>query len=141
MRLLLIIITIFFIPMVYGSEHKLTIIVNQHAPITQELSVQTIKNIFLLKKLSWSDTSRIVVVNRKSGSFTRNNFEEKLNLSSKKYTRYLKKMHYKGVTLPVIRGSKKAVLEFVEKVPGAIAYIEGNVPDNTHNIKVIGALE
>jgi len=124
----------------YAEEQVLIIIANHSVPIDHKLSIREIRNIYLLKKLSWSDLTPIVVINKKSGSPQRQQFEKKLNLSSAKYALYLKKMHYKGISLPIIQNSRDAVLSFVSKVPGAIAYINGPPPINSH-IKIIGSIK
>jgi len=99
-----------------------------------------IKEIYLLKQLNWADETPIIVINRKPDSPLRKFFEYKLAISSTKYALYLKKMHYKDLSLPIIQESKEAVLAFVEKVPGSIAYIEGDLPSEMKNIKIIGSL-
>ena len=123
---------------VMSGELGITIITNRAAPCPDVLSLQKIKNIYLLKKLSWSPTLPIVVVNREINSMQRIQFEKTLGISSSKYALYLKKMHYKGMVLPVIQNSRKAVIAFVENVPGSIAYIEGAMPSGYKNVKSIG---
>ncbi len=140
MHILLITFVVFYMQTIYANENGLIIIANRSVPVNKTLLMPDIKKIFLLKQLTWSDEKSIIVVNRKSGSEPRNKFEKKLDLSSKKYSLYLRKMHYKGVALPIIQGSKNAVLGFVSNVPGSIAYIEGPLPSDSENIKVIGHL-
>jgi len=140
MRALLLIIIVLNVQMAYASESNLIVIVNSSTPIKKTLPTPVIKDIFLLKQLTWSNEKPIIVVNRKLGSEPRNKFEKKLQLSSKKYSLYLRRMHYKGVALPVIQNSKNAVLGFVSNVPGSIAYIESPLPADSENIKIIGHL-
>jgi len=112
-----------------AEEKKITIIANDSVPVPpQTLSNQQLKEIYLLKKRRWQDNSQIVVVNRKSGDSQRVLFEKRLGISSKKYALYLARMHYKGASLPIIQQSEKAMLEFVENVPGAIGYVKAIIP-------------
>ncbi len=138
MRSLILFFTLFITPSVFALENSITLVVHLSASVNQQLSKKKIKNIYLLKQRSWSDENPIIVVNRRSDSLLRQQFEQKLGISSKKYAWYLKKMHYKGIRLPVIQNSRQAVLSFVENVPGAIAYINGPLPDNYPHITSIG---
>ncbi len=140
MRYFLLSLGLLVIPMVFAKDKSLTLVANTPVSISTPLSIESIKKIYLLKQLNWSNKTPIIVINRKSTSSARKIFEHKLGLSSTKYALYLKKMHYKGMSLPIIQESKQAVLAFVEKVPGSIAYIEGEVPSGMKNIKIIGSL-
>ncbi|WP_198244207.1 hypothetical protein [methane-oxidizing endosymbiont of Gigantopelta aegis] len=142
MRPLVLFLTLLVAPSVSALDAKILIIA--HLPetlILPALPKEKIKNIYLLKQRAWSDEAPIIVVNRPSDSRLRQQFEHKLGLNSKKYAWYLKKMYYKGIPLPIIQNSKKAVLSFVEQVPGAIAYIEGSLPDEYPHITVLGQLQ
>jgi ABC-type phosphate transport system substrate-binding protein len=140
MRYFLLSLGLLVMPMVFAQDQPLTLIANASVSISAPLSIESIKEIYLLKQLNWPDKTPIIVINRKSTHSARKIFEHKLGLSSTKYALYLKKMHYKGMSLPIIQESKQAVLAFVEKVPGSIAYIEGKPPSEMKNIKVIGLL-
>ncbi len=124
----------------YAEESTITLIAHPSVSLQQPLSLREIRAIFLLKKRKWTKAVPIVVVNRKSHSTVRQLFESKLNLASTKYALYLKKMHYKGVALPVIQESKAAVLAFVSQVPGAIAYIEGDLLVGM-SVQVVGVIQ
>jgi len=123
-----------------ATNKKITLIANLSASISQSFSRKKIKDIYLLKQRVWPDEKPIIVVNRKADSHLRQLFEQKLGINNKKYALYLKKMHYKGIRLPIIQNSKKAVLAFVNNVPGTVAYIEGQLPENYPHIKWIGQL-
>ncbi len=140
MRSIILFFTLSVAPSIFALENNITLIAHLSATVNQPLSRKKIKNIYLLKQRSWPDENPIIVVNRSSQSSLRQHFERKLGLSSKKYAWYLKKMHYKGIRLPVIQNSRQAVLTFVENVPGAIAYIEGPLPNSYPHIKTIGQL-
>jgi ABC-type phosphate transport system substrate-binding protein len=135
---LLVIISLFSYSVCSAEE---SVVIIAHSSVTvSHLSIDEIKDIYLLNKRQWSDSSPIVVVNRLSGSPIRSRFEQDiLGIVTRKYALHLERMHYQGVTLPVIQESTQAVIAFVQNVPGAIAYIEG-LPDNSQ-VKVLMELK
>lgn len=126
---------IHFNQLTLAAEPAMTIIAHPSVPVNQ-LSINEVKNIYLLKKQQWIDGTSIVVINRLSGSQIRHRFEQEiLGITPKKYALYIEKMHYSGVSLPVIQESTQAVIAFVQHVPGAIAYIE-DLP-HSNQVKVL----
>ncbi|MCX7067479.1 MAG: hypothetical protein NTW85_07290 [Methylococcales bacterium] len=122
-----------------ATGNSMVIIANASVTINH-LSLDEIKDIYLLHNRQWSDSSPIIVVNRPSNTQIRSRFEQQvLGIETKKYALHLEKMHYQGTTLPVIQESTQAVIAFVKNVPGAIAYIEG-LPNNSQ-IKVLMELK
>ncbi len=118
-----------------AAEPVIAIIAHPSVPVNH-LSIDEVKHIYLLKKQQWIDETSIVVINRLSGSGIRHRFEQEvLGTTPKKYALYIEKMHYSGVSLPVIQESTQAVIAFVQHVPGTIAYIEG-LP-NSNQVKVL----
>ncbi len=141
MRSLLLLFLLTSIQPVLASE-KITLIAHLSPTLLRyPLSPKKLKNIYLLKQRNWSDETPIIVVTRSATYPLRQKFEQVLGLNRKKYALYLKKMHYKGVHLPLIQNSKQAVLDFVENVPGTISYIEGVVPSTYQHINNIGELQ
>ncbi len=135
---ILILICIWGMPL-YAEKQTITLIASPTISLQQKLSLREIREIYLLKKRQWPDARSIIVVNRKSNSTVRQLFESKIKLSSHKYALYLRKMHYKGIALPIIQESKVAVIAFVSRVPGAIAYVKGVVPNDT-DVQIVGVL-
>lgn len=133
--------TFFVIRFAFATEHDLMLITHASTPVTGLLSLQEIREIYLLKQLTWSDMTRIIVINRKSDTEVRRLFEQGLNLSSHKYALYLKKMHYQGIAVPLIQPSREAVLAFVAQTPGSVAYIKGALPPKYQHIKVVGYIQ
>lgn len=133
--LLRMLVMINFSHLALAAEPSIAIIAHPSVPVNQ-LSIEEMKDIYLLKKQRWLDGASIVVINRLSGSNIRHRFEQEiLGTTPKKYALYIEKMHYSGVSLPVIQESTQAVIAFVQHVPGAIAYIEG-LPDS-NQVKVL----
>ncbi|MFK5947176.1 MAG: hypothetical protein QM500_00205 [Methylococcales bacterium] len=141
MRSVLLFFLLISIQPVLASE-KITLIAHLSATlIPHTLAPKKIKNIYLLKQRNWPDETPIIVVTRRATDPLRQKFEQALGLNRKKYALYLRKMHYKGVRLPLIQNSRQAVLDFVENVPGTISYIEGFVPNTYQHINNIGELQ
>jgi ABC-type phosphate transport system substrate-binding protein len=128
-----------FSSLALAFDEPITIIANPSLSVSH-LSLDEVKDIYLLHNRQWSDSIPIVVINRPSGSEIRNRFEQKiLGIATKKYALHLERLHYQGITLPVIQESTQAVIAFVQNVPGAIAYIEGS-PNNSQ-VKVLMELK
>jgi len=133
--LLLLMIVGLFSPLALAFDESLSIIANPSLPVSQ-LTLEEVKDIYLLHNRQWSNSNPIVVINRPSGSEIRSRFEKEiLGIVTKKYALHLERLHYQGVTLPVIQESTQAVIAFVQNVPGAIAYIEGT--PNNNQVKVL----
>lgn len=117
-------------------------IIAHSSMLVDQLSIDEVKDIYLLHTRQWSDSSPIIVINRPSGSPIRSRFEQEvLGTATKKYALHLERMHYQGITLPVIQDSTQAAIAFVQHVPGAIAYIEG-LPNNSNSqVKVMMELK
>jgi ABC-type phosphate transport system substrate-binding protein len=124
-----------FSPLALAFAEPVYIIANPSVSVSQ-LSIDEVKDIYLLHNRQWSDNTPIVVINRPSGTQIRSRFEQKiLDTATKKYALHLERLHYEGVTLPVIQESTQAVITFVQNVRGAIAYIEG--APNNNQVKVL----
>lgn len=126
-------------PPLFAFDKSVSIIANPSVSVNQ-LSVDEVKDIYLLNNRQWSDSSPIIVINRPSGSEIRSHFEQEiLGDATKKYALHLERLHYQGIALPVIQESTQAVIAFVQNVRGAVAYIEGS-PNNSQ-VKVLMELK
>ena len=135
----LLVMVVLFSPLAFSLDEPITIIANPSLTVSH-LSLDEVRDIYLLHDRQWSDSTQIVVINRPSGSEIRSRFEQKiLGIAAKKYALHLERLHYQGVTLPVIQESTQAVIAFVQNVPGAIAYIEGS--PNNKRVKVLMVLK
>lgn len=111
------------------------VIANPSVPVTS-ISPDDLNDIYLLRTTAWDDGSRIVPINRESGSNLRNAFTSRiLKQRQEALNNYWDKMHYKGLTPPLIQESDQAILTFVQRVPGAIGYI--NAATEPRNVKVL----
>lgn len=111
------------------------VIANKALP-HNDLSKDEIAAIYLLKKKHWDDGDPILPINLPAQSQSRNVFTEQVfNSTPEKLGGYWDQMLFKGITPPLTQNSEQAVMLFVERMKGAIGYVEQK-PDNP-NLKVI----
>ena len=133
MRYFLLIISLLCLPMTVAAD--IYVITNKTLPIT-ELSKNDIAAIYLLKKKHWENEEPMVPINLPVQSEARNLFTEQVfDSTPEKLGGYWDKMLFKGITPPLTQNSEQAVMLFVERVKGAIGYVERK-PDNP-NIKIV----
>jgi len=83
---------------------------------------------------------RIVPVNRETGSNARTAFSTRiLRQPQSALNTYWDRMHFKGMTPPLVQESDKAVLAFVQKVPGAIGYVSAST--ELKNVKILAEIQ
>ena len=115
------------------------IIANPSVPLTT-ITQDDLSDIYLLRTNVWDDGIRIVPVNRESGSNARSVFSARiLRQQQSALSSYWEKMHYKGMTPPLVQESDKAVLAFVQRVPGAIGYVSTAIP--LKNVKILAEIQ
>jgi len=104
------------------------------------LTAGELSEIYLLRTNAWEDGMRIVPVNREAGSNARSVFSLRiLRQQQSALNTYWDRMHFKGMTPPLIQESDKAVLAFVQKVPGAIGYVSAST--ELKNVKVLAEIQ
>jgi len=100
------------------------------------LSPDELSAIYLLRTSTWQNGMRIVPVNREADSNARAVFSARiLRQPQSALDTYWNRMHFKGMTPPLIQESDKAVLAFVQKVSGAIGYVSASM--ELKNVKVL----
>lgn len=115
------------------------IIANLSVPASS-LSQDDLSGIYLLRTNVWDDGTRIVPVNRESGSNARAVFSARiLKQQQSSLNSYWDRMQYKGVTPPLVQESDKAVLAFVQRVPGAIGYVSTSM--DLKHVKVLAPIQ
>ena len=126
MRMLKMFLTIIFllvnVPLFGQSGFK--VIVNNSVNV-EGLSTKELSNIFLKKKIEWSDGSSIKAVDLNSDSSIRIKFTNDIhnkNINAIKI--YWQKQIFSGRNVPPVEKiSDDEVLEFVKNNPGAIGYV------------------
>lgn len=102
----------------------LYIIANKELPAAQ-LGKDDIAAIYLLKKKHWENGEDIMPINLPAQADARNRFTAEIfDSTPEKLGSYWDKMLFKGETPPVTQNSEQAVILFVERIKGAIGYVE-----------------
>jgi len=118
---------------------EFVIIANPSVPV-KALTQEELSDIYLLRTHVWDDGMRIIPVNRESGSNPRSLFSVRvLRQQQSALSAYWDKMHYKGMTPPLVQESDQSVLAFVQKVPGAIGYVSASM--QLKNVKVLAEIQ
>ena len=82
-----------------------------------------IKNIYL-KKLTQKDGISIIPINLKYSNALRKYFMQKiLRIDAQEWDSYYDELHFIGVRTPLVLESNAAILKFLERFEGVIAYI------------------
>ena len=124
--------------LVAGSARAegLLIVANPSVTVANPLNLGQIAAIYLLRLTVWPDGSHIVPVNREATSEVRRKFTAAvLPEQSGALAAYWNEMHFLGKEPPVVQESERAMLAFIQKVPGAVGYITASTAPL--NVKVI----
>jgi ABC-type phosphate transport system substrate-binding protein len=107
-----------------SANADLYIIANKELSISQ-LEKSDISAIYLLKKKHWENGEDIMPINLPATADARARFTAQVfDSTPEKLGSYWDKMLFKGETPPVTQNSEQAVVMFVERVKGAIGYVE-----------------
>ncbi len=102
----------------------LFIIANKDLPI-EKLDKSEISAIYLLKKKHWENGDDIMPINLPATADARARFTAQIfDSTPEKLGSYWDKMLFKGESPPVTQNSEQAVVLFVERIKGAIGYVE-----------------
>jgi len=102
----------------------LYIIANKDLPAAQ-LAKDDIAAIYLLKKKHWENGDDIMPINLPAQAEARNRFTAEIfDSTPDKLGSYWDQMLFKGETPPATQNSEQAVILFVERIKGAIGYVE-----------------
>jgi ABC-type phosphate transport system substrate-binding protein len=124
MRILLLIFWILCASPVQAGD--LLVIASPQVP-DNAISREQLADIYLLKRIYWSDKIPVVPINREVSSNVREKFSEDVfNLSPQELAAYWNRQRFQGKFPPLIQASDQAVLAFVRSIPGAIGYINAN---------------
>lgn len=124
-------------PLHAARASDLLVIANPAAGDVGPLSANAVAAMYLLRVTAWPNGTHVVPVNRELGSPMRTDFTAivlKQDLTT--LAAYWNEMHFKGKVPPLIQPSEAAMLAFVQKVPGAVGYIDAATAPV--GVKVIG---
>jgi ABC-type phosphate transport system substrate-binding protein len=115
------------------------IVIGNPSISVDNLNVEELADFYLLKVTIWPDGKRVIPVNREAASPLRAVFSNTvLHQSPQTLVTYWNEMHFKGKMPPLIQESDEAVLAFVQKVPGAIGYINASLA--LQNVKILARI-
>ncbi|CAK0754367.1 PBP_domain domain-containing protein [Gammaproteobacteria bacterium] len=121
-----------------SSAHELLIIAHPDVAVSG-LTVDELAAIYLLKMTSWPDNEKIVPVNREAASAARTVFSDMvLHQPPNTLHAYWNQMHFRGKVPPLVQESDQAVLAFIQKVPGAIGYVNADIAPQ--NVKILAKI-
>jgi ABC-type phosphate transport system substrate-binding protein len=116
------------------------VIVNNANSIS-EITKDKLSDIFLKKVSKWSDNKKIVPVNLKAESKTRQSFAKSIhNKSVNAVKAYWQKKIFTGKGVPPVeKRSNAEVIAFVKDNPGAVGYVSSNAA--VSGVKVVEVKE
>ena len=118
---------------------EIFIIVNKSVP-DHTLSERDVKNIFLGRKIKWSNNKTLVFVVIKESDIHRSFCKRYLGKTSSQFSAYWKRMLFAGTGyIPQEFNTESQMIEYVARTEGAIGYISF-LPTN-ENIKVVTIIE
>lgn len=111
-----------------ADKPVLLVIAHPQTPV-ERLTLEQLSSIYLAKMKTWPDGSKIVPVNREASSSVRALFSKAVfNEPPEALTDYWTKLQFKGEKPPLIQESDNGAVLFVQRVPGAIAYVTQGTP-------------
>lgn len=120
-----------------ASASDLLVIANPAVGDVGPLSANEVAAIYLLRVTTWPNGTHVVPVNRELGSAIRTDFTALiLKQDMATLAVYWNEMHFKGKMPPLIQPSEAAMLTFVQRIPGAIGYIDAATAPS--GVKVVG---
>lgn len=127
---LLSILAIITLATVWCNDLKADLLVIAHPDVpVEQLTMDQLSAIYLSRMRRWPGGEKIIPVNREASSQTRSEFSRLVfKEPPEALADYWAKMQFKGVRPPLIQESDSGVLLFVQRVPGAIAYVNKGVP-------------
>jgi ABC-type phosphate transport system substrate-binding protein len=125
------------LPIRPARAEELVIIANPSVAVTGPLALRQVAAMYLLRITVWPDGSQIIPVNREVASELRAKFtSEVLKQDNSSLAAYWNEMHFQGKLPPLVQESERAMLAFVQNVPGAVGYISASTP--AIDVKVLG---
>ena len=132
--LLLISVVLLLISVHFGIASDLSIVVNKNVPETT-INIPTLQKIFLGKKTTWMNDSKIVPVMMSKGE-TRDSFLTTIGQSNNDFNQYWMKKIFAGEgTPPGTFNTEAELIDYVGKNPGSIGYI--SIATTNENVKVV----
>lgn len=114
-----------------GHPARVAIVVGRNSVI-QEVSKDTLRDVYLRRQRVWADGTRAIPVNLPAGNAVRERFSESvLGRSTRELVSYWNARYFEGIMPPAVLPSAAAVRAYVNAQPGAIAYVSEEDVDGT----------
>ncbi|HVB79419.1 MAG TPA: hypothetical protein VNE82_05635 [Candidatus Binataceae bacterium] len=111
-----------------AKAEGLLIIANPSVKVAVPVSLSQVAAVYLLRVTAWADGRHIVPVNREATSAAREKFNAAvLQEDGATLAAYWNEMHFLGKEPPVVQESERAMLAFIQNVPGSIGYISASI--------------
>jgi ABC-type phosphate transport system substrate-binding protein len=118
-----------------SARADIYIVANKNLPIAH-IDKGTIAAIYLLKIKHWENGEDIIPINLPASADVRNRFTtEVFDKTPDKLSSYWDQMLFNGEAPPITQNSEQALILFVERIKGAIGYVE-NKPQS-EQIKIL----
>jgi folate-dependent tRNA-U54 methylase TrmFO/GidA len=105
-------------------------IVTQRDSLIKSISIDTLKQLYLRKKLLDSNGNRWIPLNLPLNHELRRSFSLLLfNKLPEDQEDYWNELYFQGIYPPEVLASEEAVLRFIELTPGSIGYIQKSTVD------------
>jgi ABC-type phosphate transport system substrate-binding protein len=130
--------TVVFMFFLNAAFAEILIIANKDVSETS-LSPQEIREIFLGKRVLWSDNSRIRFAASGDPKIHELFLEQYIRLSQADWKTYWKRMVFTGRGLPPqMIPTEAEIIEFVSKTKGSVGYVSSEGIQEKEGVKVIG---
>jgi hypothetical protein len=107
----------------------LVVVVGKASPI-REVTVDTVRDVFLRRQRLWPDGSRAMPVNLPADSPQRRAFSERvLGRLPGELIEYWNRLYFDGIRPPLVLRSPDAVCAYVATEPAALAYVPADAVD------------
>ena len=130
-----VLMTVFVPSMLFAGE--VVVIANKNVPDSQ-LTKDDVKAIFLGEKTKWSNDTKISFVVLKTPDDQEKFMKEYVGKSSSQFNNFWKQQVFTGKgKMPETFDDVKALLDYVARTDGAVAYISSDSPaDNVKKVEV-----
>ena len=112
-----------------AHAESIVVVVGARSEIA-EVTLDTLRELYLRRRRVWSDGSRVVPVNLPADSETRRRFSKRvLGRLPQDLSSYWNRLYFDGIQPPVVLRTSEAVCAYVAAEPKAIGYVRADEVD------------
>lgn len=120
-----------------AQAEALAIVVGSGSPVV-ELSIDDLRELYLLRRRLLPDGSRAVPINSPAGSPERRRFSlAVLGRPPEALATYWDRLFFEGVMPPVVLGSPDAIVRYLASEPSALAYLPESAVDASMRVVAV----